>query len=64
MVVGSYFGEVEVLFNIPRSYNAVASDDVEITELLSLERVKFIELLEQYPEVAEEMMIFAKVRKY
>ena len=52
MVVGSYFGEVDVLFNIPRSYDAVASEEFSETELLSLERTKFVEVLEQYPEIA------------
>ena len=63
MVCGSYLGEVEVLFNIPRSYDAVASDEFEMTEVLSIEKVKLIELLESYPEVVEEMVVYAKVKK-
>ena len=46
MVVGSYFGEVDILFNVPRSYDAVAAEEFEETELLSLERNKLIDILE------------------
>ena len=52
MVVGSYFGEIDVLFNIPRSYFAVANNEFSETELLSLERTKFIDILDAYPEIA------------
>ena len=60
MVNGSYFGEVDVLFNQPRAFGAQASID---TELLSLERNKFIDILDQYPEIADEIITLARVRK-
>ena len=43
MVNGCYFGEIDVLFNQPRGYAARAAVD---TELLSLERNKFIDILD------------------
>ena len=57
---GGYFGEIEVLFNLPRTYEAICMPD---TELLSIERNKFIEILDQYPEIAEEVFNLAWVRK-
>ena len=48
MVIGSYFGELDVIFNAPRSYDAIASPDIKETELLSLERTKFLDILDQY----------------
>ena len=63
MVVGSYFGEVDVIYNLQRSYDAIAADDHEETELLSLERNKFLDSLESYPEIADEIISCARVRK-
>ena len=60
MVNGSYFGEVDVLFNQPRAFGVQAQID---TELLSLERNKFIDILDQYPEIADEVITLARVRK-
>ena len=63
MVTGSYFGEVDVIYNVPRSYDTFASKDIEETELLSLERNKFLDSLESYPEIADEILSCARVRK-
>ena len=57
---GTYFGEVDVLFNCPRGYTAQAVHD---TELLSLERNKFMDILDQYEEIADEVITLAKVRR-
>ena len=59
MVNGSYFGEIDVLFNQSRGYTARAALD---TELLSLERNKFIDILDQYPEIADEVITLARAR--
>ena len=60
MVSGSHFGEIEVLFNQPRPYAARALVN---SEMLSLERNKFTNVLDQYPEIADEVIILARVRK-
>ena len=60
MVNGSYFGEIEVLFNQPRGYTAKSAFS---TEMLTLERNKFIDNLDQYPEIADEVITLARVRK-
>ena len=31
--------------------------------MLSLERIKFIDILDQYPEIADEVIILARVRE-
>ena len=60
MINGSYFGEVDVLFNQPRGYLAWSATN---TEMLTLERNQFIDNLDQYPEIADEVIILARVRK-
>ena len=60
MVSGSYFGEVDVIFNNPRSYTAMAAIQ---SELFSVERNKYIDILDSYPEIADEVLTFAKVRR-
>ena len=60
MVTGSYFGVVDVIFNAVRSYSASAQWQ---SELLSIERNKYIDIMDQYPEIADEVLIFAKFRK-
>ena len=57
---GGYFGEIEVLFNQQRTHESICTMG---TELLSLERNKFINVLDQYPEIADEVIVLAWVRK-
>ena len=56
---GAYFGEINVLNNSTRSYEAICTTD---TELLSIERKNFREILNQYPEIEEEVVELAKFR--
>ena len=61
MKKGSYFGEVEVLFSSFRTYSATT---IVNTEMLSLERNKFLDILNQYPEVAKEVVNFQEFEKF
>ena len=56
---GAYFGEVDALFNNPRTYSTTAAQP---SELLSIERTKFIEILDRFPEIADEVITLARVR--
>ena len=43
MLSGGYFGEVDVIFNQPRGHSASSGTN---TDMLSLERNKFVEILD------------------
>lgn len=53
LAAGSYFGELSALDGAPRSANVVAVED---TEILSLSRPAFLELIADYPVIAGKVM--------
>lgn len=61
-VQGSYFGEVEILENSLRSYTVqVASPRAE---LLAMSKAMFWSMMEEFPQVAQEVIETARLRNF
>jgi hypothetical protein len=60
IVSGSYFGEIELLDQVPRSYGTMTEKDCEFL-LLSKQLLDFT--LKEYPKVADRLRVLAQERK-
>ena len=56
---GSYFGEVELIQNIPREHSACIAEE---TELLLIQKKDFLRILHKFPNVKHEILSVAKYR--
>lgn len=60
IIVGSYFGEVEIIYKLRRLHTTVAAEE---TDLLTISKQVYEAIIiTNYPEIYEEMKYIAKVR--
>ena len=59
-VQGSYFGEVEILENTNRTYTVQVSSPT--AELLAMSKAIFWSMMEEFPQVAQELIETARLR--
>jgi CRP-like cAMP-binding protein len=59
-VQGSYFGEVEILENTVRTYTVQVASP--IAELLAMSKAVFWSMMEEFPQVAQEVIETARLR--
>lgn len=57
--IGSYFGEVDIFKNIPRTYSVKAIED---SELMLIERSDFMNILDFYPELKIDLITCALLK--
>lgn len=60
-VQGSYFGEIEIIENLPRDSTAtIASTE---SQMLLLKKTEFFQVINEFPDIKDETWAIAKVRK-
>lgn len=59
-VGGSYFGEIEILYNIPRMFNVRCEEDCSF---LTVEKNFFLYLLDKYPKIRKRIKALARKRE-
>lgn len=60
MIVGSYFGEIEIVFKIKRSNTTIAA---ETSDLLTLSKQYYENIIvKEYAEIHDELMYIARIR--
>ena len=56
----TYFGEIEVIENIPREYTAISEG---INEMASITKKDFAKILDEYPEIYNQVVKTITLRK-